>query len=234
MKLSVTSSLRQQLSALRPDKDFYPMVLVDDYRPAWAKFLKTQIVRDLGKYRGYANLYICRAFVSYISSIDRDCWRRSSVNIVDSNDISVKPQFAELRRYFSKYFTDLTHVKQINDVEFEDNDFIRAAIDPVFTGFVVFAPKRNTVDEYIGSRIPFVFKSFPEELKHSVPLQTQMNSKLNWYPLLDGKIELHVSRAKPNYLVFRYKIPTSNVLFYGDSSAVQIQNNLRSLFEKIG
>lgn len=234
MKLSVSSSLRQNMRRLRPDFDHFPMVLVDDYRPAWDKFLKTQIVKELGQYGNYANLYIVSAFVSYISSIDADCWRRTSVNILKNNDISVKPEYAEIKRYFSKYFDGLVRIRQKDDVEFQNNDFIRAAIDPVFTGFVVFAPRNKTIDEYVGSRIPTVFKSFPEELKRQTPLQSLLNSQLHWFPLLDGPVQLHVGRARPNYLVFRYGISKKCVLFYGADTAVRVQSDLRSLFEKIG
>lgn len=234
MKLSVSSSIQKRIKMLRLDADGFPMVLIDDYRPAWKKFLKSTVVKDLSKYKPLGNLYICSAFVSYISTIDSDCWRRSSVNIVDVNDITVKNQYSNLRTYLRKYFDAMVSVRNGAEVEFKDNDFIRAAVDPVFTGYFVCAPKNSTLDDYIKSHVPAPFKTFPEEFKKAVSVTTLLSSKIGWVPLITDELtELYVGRAKPNYLVFKYTLRTKNVLFYGTSTAANMQKYLESLIEKL-
>lgn len=202
----------------------FPSVLTEGYEGVWQKFLGTSIAKDLmKKYKDEGRYYVCAAFVSYISSIDKKCWRDVSVNIQELNmPISVSSAYNRMREFLHlKGFSTLRKFKEESRLDYGDIDFIRTIVDPVFSGYAIYTPRgRTTLDQFLESLVPTTFKHIPIELSKDNQLTTLLNNTSSkWWPLItEPELELYVGRANLNQLVFRYKVMPKAVAFYGDAS----------------
>lgn len=243
MRLSVSSKLSALCKIIGikrsgPLSKSFPTVLLPEYEVAWHKFRKTQMVKDLLAYPDMGRYYACASFVSYISSIDENCWSSHSVNIDELNlPIDLTPVYLRIREFlhlkgFSalRKFKEMTEVYPLNDV-----DFVRAIVNPEVGGIVTYTPTgRITLDAFLKTLVPAPFKSVPIELTKNRSLNTLLNSTAHWLPLInDDELDLYVGRANLNQLVFKYKIKCRQVLFYGKNNPNALHKQLKKSIKRL-
>jgi len=240
VKLSVSSKLRSVLNILGVTgfslREAFPTVLDEQYRVVWKKFIKTTAAKELAKNKHYGKVRVCSAFVSYISSMDDKCWRDVSVNIQELNMLNVTSYYARIRDLLHrKGFSSLRKIRQTNEVEFHDNDFIRGVTGIKYTGYVILTPNgRQTLQQFLETLVPSTFRSFPVEFMKSPKLDTVLASKQNWYQFYtDKNINVEIARASMNMLVVRYDIRPDAIAFYGNKSTSAAYTYLNKFVESI-
>lgn len=252
MRLSVFSTIKTLLGELGvpaqgPIKSAFPTIVDVDYMPVWKEFLRTNVAKQIAyKYGGMSSKYFtCAGFVSYVQSLENKAV--GPVNLSKSADM-YNPGFAY--RFFADYFTRKRIISDLNlrrtshkfSISVEESDFLRALIDPVCEGHMVYHVQgKEPLDKLLYRLTPTVFKTVPYEFRREVNgrknkflrTEQQLDSSIGWVGLLNtDDMYLEMARAQFGTVIFRYRFTMPGMYFYGRGKPEALQKTLRKRHER--